>query len=86
LDSAKNRISLVIDFYPYSLEVFFGKRKKARRRQSATQANEDMSRSRNEGDEMWSPELVHRIALKIASGEWAPSVASADSVLDPYIP
>ena len=63
MDSFHDRISLIIDYYPYSLEVFFAKRQS--RKERMMKAKEP---SRNEADEFWSPELLHRIALKIASG------------------
>jgi hypothetical protein len=68
IDSFNERTSLVVDYYAYSLEVFFPvKKSRSKRRSKRPQLEKDGVESGTV--EFWTPELVRLIALKIASGE-----------------
>jgi serine/threonine protein kinase len=71
IDSFNDRTSLVVDYYAYSLEVFFPARKSKSqsRRKSKRQNRVNQDGIQSGAIEFWTPELVRMVALKIASGE-----------------
>ena len=58
-------VSLVMDYYPYSLDIFFPPKKRKRKKRGPQVVQDDISSGQTE---FWSRELVLRCAQHIASG------------------